>query len=468
MSASETALRALEGAKPLPFWLDDPSRPEALPPLAGETRSDVAIVGGGFTGLWAAIEAKERDPGRDVLLLEGGRVGWAASGRNGGFLASSLTHGLENGIARFPDEIGEIERQAADNFIGIRDALTSYGIDAEWEETAMVLLARQPHQASWFAEAAATGARFGHELEVLDREAVHERILRSPVYVGGLSRRGTNALVHPAKLAWGLRDAALGLGVRIFEGSPVRAIESEGTGMRLTSRGGSVHAKGVVLATNAYGPLVRQLRRRIVPVYDHVLMTEPLSVEQRASIGWSGREGLGDAANQFHYFRLSADDRILWGGYDATYHFGSSVRRRFEQDDEVHGRLAEHFFETFPQLEGVRFTHRWGGAIDSSSRFSVFFGTAFDGRLAYAAGYTGLGVGATRFGARTALDLVDGLETERTALEMVRRKPLPFPPEPVRWLGIRAAIRAYEREDRTGERGAWLRLLDRIGLGFQS
>jgi glycine/D-amino acid oxidase-like deaminating enzyme len=295
-----------------------------------------------------------------------------------------------------------------------------------------------------------------------------QRLLRSPVYIGGLVRYGTNALVHPAKLVWGLRDAALGLGVRIFEGSPVRAIEAEGTGLRLTARDGSVHAKGLVLATNAYPPLVRQVRCRVVPVYDHVLMTEPLSAEQRASIGWSGREGLGDAANRFHYFRLSADDRILWGGYDATYHFGSSVRRRFEQDDDVHERLAHNFLDTFPQLEGIRFTHRWGGVIDSSSRFSVFFGTSHGGRLAYAVGYTGLGVGATRFGARTALDLLDGLETERTALRFVRERPLPFPPEPARWLGIRAVIRAYDREDRTGERGAWLRLLDRIGLGFQS
>jgi glycine/D-amino acid oxidase-like deaminating enzyme len=464
---AEPALRALEGARPFPFWLDDPSRPEPLSALTGETRSDLAIVGGGLTGLWAAIEAKERDPGRDVLLLEGGRVGWAASGRNGGFLASTLTHGLENGIARFPDEIAEIERQGAENFAGTREALGRYGVDAEWEETPMGLLAREPHQASWFADAAATGARFGHRLEVLDREGV-QRLLRSPVYIGGLVRYGTNALVHPAKLAWGLRGAALGLGVRIFEGSPVGSIETEGTGLRLTARDGSVHAKGVVLATNAYPPLVRAIRRRIVPVYDHVLMTEPLSREQRASIGWSGREGLGDAANRFHYFRLSADDRILWGGYDATYHFGSGVRRRFEQDDEVHERLARNFLGTFPQLEGIRFTHRWGGVIDSSSRFSVFFGTSHGGRLAYAAGYTGLGVGATRFGARTALDLLDGLETERTALRLVREQPLPFPPEPVRWLGIRTAIRAYDREDRTGERGAWLRLLDRIGLGFQS
>ena len=467
MSASEPALRSLDGARRVPFWLDDPARPDALPSLSGEERADLAIVGGGFTGLWAAVEAKERDPHRDVLLLEGGRVGWAASGRNGGFLASTLTHGLENGLARFPDEIAELERQGEENFAGTRDAILRHGIDAEWEETPMALLAREPHQASWFAAAAEKGARFGHRLEVLDAEGV-QGLLRSPVYVGALVRYGTNALVHPAKLAWGLRDAALGLGVRIFERTPVRMVETEGTGVRLTARDGSVHAKGVVLATNAFPPFVPRARRRIVPVYDHVLMTEPLTSEQRASIGWERREGLGDATNRFHYFRLSADDRILWGGYDATYHLGSRIRRRFEQDDAVHERLARHFFETFPQLEGVRFTHRWGGVIDSSSRFSVFFGTSYEGRLAYALGYTGLGVGATRFGARTALDLLDGLETERTALAFVRRQPLPFPPEPIRWLGIQGTIRAYDREDRTGERGAWLRALDRIGLGFQS
>jgi glycine/D-amino acid oxidase-like deaminating enzyme len=224
----------------------------------------------------------------------------------------------------------------------------------------------------------------------------------------------------------------------------------------------------VILATNAFAPLVGGIRSRIVPVYDHVLMTEPLTPAQRDAIGWMGREGLGDAANRFHYFRLSADDRILWGGYDATYHFGSMTAPRFEQDDRVHARLVRNFFEMFPQLEGLRFTHRWGGVIDSCSRFSVTFGTAFDGRLAYSVGYTGLGVGATRFGALTCLDLVDGLDTERTALRMVREKALPFPPEPIRWLGIQTTIRAYDRQDRTGRTGPWLRLLDRIGLGFQS
>jgi glycine/D-amino acid oxidase-like deaminating enzyme len=465
---TDPVARTFAAARPVSFWLDDPVRPDPMPPLVGATRADLAVVGAGFTGLWAAIEAKERDPGRDVVLLEGGRVGWAASGRNGGFVSYSITHTLENGLTRFPDEIDELERQGMDTYRGLEAAIDRYGIEAEWESAAMVLLARRPHEAAWFPDAVRSHERFGYPVEILDREAA-QAVLRSPVYIGGLRIGGDgHALVNPAKLAWGLRDAALSLGVRIHEGSPVRSIEREGAGLRVATREGSVTAERVVLATNGYPPLLRRIRQYVVPVYDHVLMTEPLSAEQRAAIGWAGREGIGDAANQFHYYRLSADDRILWGGYDATHHFGSAVHRRFELDDEVHTRLARHFFETFPQLEGIRFTHRWGGVIDTCSRYSVFFGSAFDRRLVYAVGYTGLGVGATRFGARTALDLLDGLDTERTRLRMARTKPIPFPPEPARSWGIRRTTNAYQRLDETGRRGAWLAMLDRLGLGFQS
>jgi len=462
------AARAFAGARPISFWLDDPSRPEALARLAGTERVDLAIVGAGFTGLWAAIEAKERDPGRSVVVLEGGRVGWAASGRNGGFVSSILTHGLENGLRRFPEEMDELERQGLDTFRGIRAAIERFAIDAGFTETSMVLLARRPHEVAWFPDALATQRRFGHGGRTLEGEAV-QGLLRSPAYIGALVLEGEgHALVNPARLAWGLRDAALGLGVRIHERSPVRSIEREGPRLRIATDGGVVHTDRAVLATNAFPPLVRSIRSYVVPVYDHVLMTEPLSAGQLDAIGWAGREGLGDAANRFHYFRLSDDDRILWGGFDATYHAGNGFARRFELDDRVHARLARNFFEVFPQLEGIRFTHRWGGVIDTCSRYSVFFGTAHGGRMAYAVGYTGLGVGATRFGARTALDLVDGLDTERTRLSFVRRKPAPFPPEPIRSLGIRRTIRSYARADETGREDLWLRLLDRLGLGFQS
>ena len=207
----------------------------------------------------------------------------------------------------------------------------------------------------------------------------------------------------------------------------------------------------------------------MVPVYDYVLVTEPLSEAQRDAIGWAERQGFADSTNHFHYFRTTEDGRILWGGYDAIYHFASGVRPEFEQRDATFSLLARQFFDMFPQLEGLRFSHRWGGVIDTCSRFSVMFGTALDGKVAYAVGYTGMGVAATRFGARTALDLVDGRDTERTRLRLVRSKPIPFPPEPLRWVGIHLTTRALTRADeREGRRGPWLRLLDSVGLGFDS
>jgi len=224
-----------------------------------------------------------------------------------------------------------------------------------------------------------------------------------------------------------------------------------------------------VLATNAFPSLLRRYRLLTVPVYDYALMTEPLTPAQRESVGWTNRQGLGDSANRFHYFRLTADHRVLWGGYDAVHHYGRRVRAEWDDRPETWARLAEHFFTCFPQLEGIRFTHAWGGAIDTCSRFSPFFGTAHRGKVAYAAGYTGLGVGASRFGAEVMLDLLAGLRTERTDLQMVRTKPLPFPPEPFAWTGIALTKWSLARADaHGGRRNLWLRTMDRLGLGFDS
>jgi glycine/D-amino acid oxidase-like deaminating enzyme len=224
-----------------------------------------------------------------------------------------------------------------------------------------------------------------------------------------------------------------------------------------------------VLATSAFPPLVRAIRRYVVPVYDYVLVTEPLSGEQRDSLGWARRQGLTDLGNQFHYYRLVAGDRILFGGYDAVYNFRNGMGPHLDERPASFELLATHFFETFPQLAGLRFTHRWGGAIDTCSRFSVMFGKALGGRAVFAVGYTGLGVAASRFGAQVALDLAEGGDTERTRLGMVRSRPIPFPPEPLRWAGITLTRRALARADRrAGRRGAWLRVLDRLGMGFDS
>jgi len=232
---------------------------------------------------------------------------------------------------------------------------------------------------------------------------------------------------------------------------------------------GRVFANRVALGTNIFPNLVKRVRPFLAPVYDFALMTEPLTDEQLASIGWKNRQGLGDCNNQFHYFRISADNRILWGGYDAIYHFGGKVRDEYDHRPETYEKLAGHFFTAFPQLAGIKFTHAWGGAIDTCSRFSAFFGTAHKGKVSYAVGYTGLGVGATRFGADVMLDLLAGERTERTELEMVKSKPLPFPPEPVKWAGISITKWSLDRADHNqGKRNLWLKAMDALGLGFDS
>jgi glycine/D-amino acid oxidase-like deaminating enzyme len=230
-----------------------------------------------------------------------------------------------------------------------------------------------------------------------------------------------------------------------------------------------VVADRVVLATNVFPALLKRYRRHTIPVYDYVLMTEPLDQSQMASLGWRNRQGVSDMANQFHYYRLTRDNRILFGGYDAVYHFGGRMRPEYEERPETFRKLASHFFTTFPQLAGVQFTHRWAGVIDTSTRFCAFFGTGLGGRVAHAAGFTGLGVGATRFAANVLLDLVQGLDTERTRLRMVRDLPMPFPPEPFTYAAVSTVRNALDRADHNeGRRGPLLRGLDALGLGFDS
>jgi glycine/D-amino acid oxidase-like deaminating enzyme len=457
---------ALADSEQSVFWLDSPDAPEPMPPLEGEASCELAVVGGGFTGLWAALLAS---PGEDVLLLEGQRCGWAASGRNGGFLDASLTHGHENGEARWPREMERLVELGDENFAAIRDTLTARGIDAAWEENGSIGVATRAHEVDRLAEAANVARRYGHEVDLLDRAAVRAKV-DSPTYLAALhTRRGGGALVDPGRLGWGLRRAALEAGVRIHEGTQVTGLRRDGSGVVLDTPNGRVRAARVVLATNAFHPLVRSIGRYVIPVYDYVLVSEPLDRERRAAVGWEGREGLADSGNRFHYYRLTADDRILWGGYEAVYHWANGMRPELEESAGVFNLLVHNFFETFPQLEGLRFSHRWAGAIDTSSRFCVSFGTALGGRAAYAVGYTGLGVGATRFGARVALDLVHGRDTELTRLELVRSRPIPFPPEPLRYAVVQATRRALIRSDeRRGRRGPWLRALDRIGAGFDS
>jgi glycine/D-amino acid oxidase-like deaminating enzyme len=459
----EELTRLVMAAQPTPFWLDRHDAPEPREPLRGEVGCDLAVVGGGFGGLWAALLAKEANPGRSVVLIEGNRIGWAASGRNGGFCDASLTHGAANGRERFPAEFGTLQRLGAENLDAIEATADRYGIGCEFERTGTISVATEDYQAEELRAADGDGgAKF------CDAEAVRAEV-NSPTYLAGSWDATGTAMIHPARLAWGLAAACERIGVRIAERTPATGLASDADGVKLRTRRGVLRARRAVLATNAFPSLVKRLRPYTVPVYDYVLVTEPLSAAQLGSVGWRNRQGVSDSGNQFHYYRLTADNRILWGGYDAVYHFGRVMRASYDQRPATFARLAEHFFTTFPQLEGLGFSHRWGGAIDTCSRFCAFYGTAHRGRVAYALGYTGLGVGATRFGARVMLDLLSGERTELTELEMVRSKPVPFPPEPLAYLGVQATRWSLDRADqRSGRRNLWLRALDAAGMGFDS
>ncbi|KAB1658000.1 FAD-dependent oxidoreductase [Pseudoclavibacter chungangensis] len=450
------------------YWIDRAPARRPQSALTADITADLLVVGGGYTGLWTALHAKERDPGARVVLLEGTTIGHAASGRNGGFIDPSLTHGLSNGVSRWPDEIDELVALGVENYEGMHADIERHGIDCDWREGGMVTFARNAWESDALREGRDECLEHGEEAEYIGPGGVGA-LTRSPAFVAAL-RQPRMATVDPYRLAIGLLDACLAAGVEVHESTVVAGIDHRGRGTvrARTATGASVRAERVALATNAYPALLRRLALTTVPVYDYALMTEPLTDEQFASIGWTGDEGLADAGNQFHYFRKSDDGRILWGGYDAIYHYGSRRSEHLTQRAATFETLERNFRDTYPQLADVRFTHQWGGMIDSSTRFCLTAGTAARGRIAYALGYTGLGVAATRFGADAMLDLLAGESTRRTRCALVAAGSLPFPPEPARAIGVNLTRWSMAAEDRTGKRNLWLKAMDAVGLGFDS
>ncbi|MDH6198286.1 glycine/D-amino acid oxidase-like deaminating enzyme [Mycobacterium frederiksbergense] len=447
------------------YWSAEVSGAAQYPRATTTAHYDLLIVGGGYTGLWSALLAVQRDPGIRVAVLEAATIGGAASGRNGGFVEASLTHGEANGRSRWPEEFDTLQRLGHENLDDIEKAVVELGLNCDFERNGVLNVAVEDYQVKELRQQPADD-----HSTFLDQAAVRD-LVNSPTYLAGLLSPRDAATVQPAKLAAELARVCDRYGVEIYEHTPVTGVTGArgASPIQITTDVTTLLADRVILATNAFPSLLKRYRYHTVPVYDYVLMTEPLTHEQLDSIGWRGRQGIADMANQFHYYRLSADNRILWGGYDAVYHFGRRIDPRLEDRPDTYARLASHFFTTFPQLEGLRFTHRWAGVIDTSTRFCAFFGDANQGRIAYAAGFTGLGVAATRFAANVLLDKVHRQRTERTELSMVQSMPMPFPPEPLTWMGVNATRWALDRADhRDGKRNLLLRALDAAGLGFDS
>jgi glycine/D-amino acid oxidase-like deaminating enzyme len=466
-TAGDRAKAALAHTRHEPFWLAHRDRPAARPALEGVWRADLVVVGAGLSGLWTAVRAKQRRPDLDVILLEGGRIAGSASGRNGGFVAASITHGHLNGIERWPDEFGQLHRMGLENLHGIERTIADFGIDCGYRHAGELNVVTERYQLEHAAEHVQQARKYGVDLEFWNAERIQAEV-HSPTYLGAI-RDPDVGIVDPARLSWGLARVAEDLGVRIHEHSGVEALTATDIGMSVRTFGGRVEAAMVALTTAAHAPLLKRLTAFVVPVFDHVIVTAPLPEQTLEQIGWTGRQGIGDSGNQFHYYRLTEDNRILFGGYDAVYEAGERPGSHLERDDALTARLVQHLHDTFPQVADLPIDYAWAGAIDTCSRFSAFWGSAYKGRVAYVVGFTGLGVGASRFGADVVLDKLLGEDTERTRLKMVRSKPLPFPPEPARQLVIDMTRKSLAKADeREGHRDLWLRTLDRLGLGFDS
>ncbi len=466
--------RALANAKLMSLWHDCDARPAQEPPLDGDERCELLIVGGGFTGLWAALQLKEQQADADIVLIEKSFIADGASGRNGGFLDASLAHGEANIALRFADEADQLASLAEQNIRELLATIERYNIDARYEKTGMTSLAMNAHSAERLHQEYLEARAAGEDAVWYDRDAARLQVNSPRVEAACWYRGGYDGVLDPARLCWGLKAVLKEqYNVRIYEGTAMLATEPvSGGGMRTRCTNGVVTSDKVLIATNGYTSPIKKVNRSTIPIWDYQIATQALTDAQFEQIAWgtqNSRHALEDYVNMFHYFRLTQDGRITWGGGgDVRYYFNRGTHDSLMDAQDRHERLAKEFFEFFPQLEGeIEFTHRWGGIIGSSTRFCMVPDTAYDGRVAWTVGYTGLGVCASRFGARIALELLGYQPSSALQLKFIAHKALPWAPEPLRWLGVKFTQYELQRADRNGgRRGLWLKLLDKLGLGF--
>jgi glycine/D-amino acid oxidase-like deaminating enzyme len=450
------------------FWLARRA-PRDHTPLAGAEAADVAIVGAGLTGLWTALFLKQLDPALEVAVVEQGLAAYGASGRNAGMLSETVDHSHGLAIEHFGEaEARRLARLGETNIAELTEFLEARGIRCDYEPTGRLMLALTPAHVEEARRTVATARRLGLDsFHLLDREAAQAEV-HSPLYLGGVRVSG-GGILDPVKLVDGLRAEAERLGVRVFERSRVEAVEPAGAGTCVRGERGRVTARRVVLATSAYTHhLLPGISRRFIPLYDYILVSDPLSPDQRSAIGWRKRQGVTDGRTFFNYYRLTADDRILWGTSEATYYAGNRVDPSCDHSPAHYAGLRESFRRHFPALAGLEFPYAWGGAICSTTRMTPFFGRALGGRVCYGLGYTGHGLGTTRLAGRILAHMALDRPSELLDLSLVRKKPFPYPPEPLRSWSVGAVTRALRKVDRGERPSLMLRVLERMGIGFSS
>jgi glycine/D-amino acid oxidase-like deaminating enzyme len=439
------------------WWLEQALAAEGDPPPApapaGDTTADVAIVGGGYTGLWTALALRERAPELRVTLLEAEICGHGPSGRNGGFV-----HGYWASLASILPLLGEARAlelaRAGERIIpGIRAWAESRGEDVWLREAGMLEVSAAPAQDPGVEQAVAAAAGLGRQDQAvaLAPDEVAERI-SSPVFRGGVFFPEC-ATVHPGLLVRALRRAALDAGVTLHEGTRVTAVRA-GSPNEVETPGGSLRAREVVLATNAALTGWAPASRNLTNFGSYVVLTEP-APELLAEIGWTGGEAIVDGRMFLHYFRTTDDGRVLMGSGSGPIGYGGRIDDRFSRDVPTAARAEAGLRRLLPGLAGVQVERAWGGPIDVSADHLPFFRTRPGTRIHYGAGYSGHGVGPAWLGGQILASLVLGADDEWTRLPLATRSVPRLPPEPLRRAGgglVRWAIMACEAAEEQGRR----------------
>jgi glycine/D-amino acid oxidase-like deaminating enzyme len=458
------AIAALESTRFTSFWLDSLPSHSSEPSLFHDTETDLLIVGGGFCGLWGAILAKEKHPDRDVVLIEAKEIANGASGRPGAILSTSVMHGIDNTERMFPADVAALEEFGRQNLDDFRQTLERYGIDCDLEWGGELKVSIGDDGLNAVAEDHKLYIKYGHDSHLLDKQAVQQEI-HSPLFHGGVWSKRRSGTVNPGKLARGLKQIALQLGVRIFENTPHLSNQKMSDKLVVHTPNAIIFAQKILLATNAWAAGHKHIKRRVVAVRDRIVITDPLTKEQLQSVGWQNRQGVYDTRTQLNYMRLTQDNRILFGGR-LGYFYSNNTDPDLDKTAAPYLRLVNSFYRTFPQLkEQIRFSHAWSGPVGLTTRMAVHYQRFHAGKMVFAGGYSGFGVTASRFGAKVGLAILDAEDIPESRLTFANSVPGYVPPEPFRWIGSKITLYALDTlDEKGGWRKIWVRLIEKMGF----
>jgi len=436
------------------FWLGYSGAYQESLPLGNDIKCDVAVVGGGFAGIATAYYLKKAQPSLRVAVLEGWVIGWGASGRNAGF--AMTTFGLQMSITKmlFGEEKTRQSHRYMERAVDIVGELVAeHKLDCDYERPGFLRIATTPAYVKRIKEEVQLVKELGLTgVDWIEAGEVQKRV-KSPHYMGAWWEPRC-ALVNPAKLAREMKRVAVKFGAEVYERTPVTEIKRSTQGFTIKTPGATVSAGKLVLATNAYSLAIPELNAMQQPVWTYIVLTAPLSKSQLDEMGWQGREGIEDYRNMVHYYRLTADNRLLMGGRDITLTYGANMEK--DLNPKIFAQLEKDIVDFYPCLTGIKITHRWGGPVSVPMDMTPALGYLGGKDAVYSLGCMGHGVSLTHLNGEVMADLLLERKSEWTECFPVNRKVFKWPPEPVRFVGEQAILGYLHAED------AWL---ERKGLG---